>query len=289
MRLKSLVTPLSIAKTSDGCEYHPAQRRDLEMKGTRALTTLAAAAIVVAGCAGATPSTSGTSPTSAAGPAKAVGATTDNLGDGKIDALPAGTLYVQYLDVPQSVGAPITHAHIAGFVYTHVGTHRMAITGGETKDLKTGEAAFVPPNVGHTHSNPGPSANSWYFVSIRPNTARTATPTFPGQKEAFATADLAALPAGPHSLGLRVVTIQANGRTAAHKHGGMETILVLDGSVELRVQGAAMKTLQKGEGTSIQADTVLQISNKGTASAKFLAFFVTADGKPFSTDVDVSP
>jgi hypothetical protein len=64
---------------------------------------------------------------------------------------------------------------------------------------------------------------------------------------------------------------------------------VLDGSVELRVQGAAMKTLQKGEGTSIQADTVLQISNKGTAPAKFLAFFVTADGKPFSTDVDASP
>src|SRR5688572_11097897 len=259
------------------------------MKGTRALTTLAAAAVVVPGCPGRKPSTTGTSRTSQAGPAKAVGATTDNLGEGKIDALPAGTLYVQYLDVPQSVGAPITHAHIAGFVYTHVGTHRLAITGGETKDVKTGEAAFVPANIGHTHSNPGPSANSWYFVSIHPNTARTAAATFPGQKEAFATADLAVLPAGAYSLGLRVVAIQPNGRTAAHKHGGLETILLLAGSVEVRVQGDAMKTLQKGEGTSIQADTVLQISNKGTAPAKFLAFFVTADGKPFSTDVDASP
>jgi quercetin dioxygenase-like cupin family protein len=260
------------------------------MKGTRALTTLAATALVVAGCAGATPSTSRTtSPTTAASTAKAVGTTTDNLGDGKIDALPAGTLYVQYLDVPQSVGAPITHAHIAGYVYTHVGTHRLAITGGETKDLKTGEAAFVPPNVGHTHSNPGPSASSWYFVSIRPNSARTAAPTFPGQKEAFATADLAALPAGAYSLSLRVITIQPNGRTAAHKNGGLETMLVMDGSVEVRVQGAAAKTLQKGEGTSIQADTPLQLSNKGTVPAKLIAFFVTADGKPFVTDVDTSP
>jgi quercetin dioxygenase-like cupin family protein len=260
------------------------------MIGARALTSLGTVAILIAGCG--TAGTSTASPTIAASPAstaKAANATTDSLGDGKIDALPAGTLYIQYLEVPQSVGAPITHAHIAGYVYTSVGTHRLAITGGETKDLKAGEAAFVPANVGHTHTNPGPSASTWYFVSIRPNTARTAAPTFPGQKEAFASADLASLPAGAYSLGLRVVTIQPNGRTAAHKHGGLETILVLDGSVELRVQGAAAKTLQKGEGTSIQADTALQISNKGTAPAKFLAFFVTADGKPFSTDVDASP
>jgi quercetin dioxygenase-like cupin family protein len=253
------------------------------------LSFLAIAAMLVVGCGTVGPSTGGTSPTTAASTAKAEGAKTDTLGDGKIDALPAGTLYVQYLEVPQSVGAPITHAHIAGFVYTQVGTHRLAITGGETKDVKAGEAVFVPANVGHTHSNPGPSANTWYFVSIRPNTARGAAPTFPGQKEAFATVDLAALPAGAYSLGLRFVTIQPNGRTAAHKHGGLETILVMDGSVEVRVQGAAMKTLQKGEGTSIAADTVLQISNKGTVPAKFLAFFVTADGKPFSTDVEASP
>ncbi len=259
------------------------------MIGARALASLGIVAIVIAGCGTAGPSAASPSPATPASTAKAASATTDTLGDGKIDALPAGTLYVQYLEVPQSVGAPITHAHIAGFVYTQAGAHRLAITGGETKDLKAGEAAFVPVNIGHTHSNPGPSASTWYFVSIRPNTARTAAPTFPGQKEAFATADLAALPAGPYSLGLRVVTIQPNGRTAAHKHGGLETILVLDGSVEVRVQGAAAKTLQKGEGTSIQADTALQISNKGTAPAKFLAFFVTADGKPFSTDVDASP
>ena len=260
------------------------------MIGRGALTALAAAAVVIAGCAGATPSTARTaSPTTAASTAKATGSTTDNLGDGKIDALPAGTLYVQFLDVPQSVGAPITHAHIAGFVYTHVGTHRLAITGGDTKDVKAGEASFVPPNIGHTHSNPGPSANSWYFVSIRPNTARTAAATFPGKRRRSPRRDLAALPAGAYSLGLRVVTIQPNGRTAAHKNGGLETMLVMEGSVEVRVQGAAAKTLQKGEGTSIQADTPLQISNKGTVPAKVIAFFVTADGKTFSTEVDASP
>ena len=246
------------------------------------LTLLATTMIVTAGCGAATT-------TPPASTAKAEGAKTDNLGDGKITALPAGTLYVQFLDVPQAAGAPITHAHIAGFVYAFLGTHRLAIEGAETKELKAGEAGFVPANVGHTHSNPGTTASGWYFISIRPNTARTASPTFPGQKEAFATPDLPALPAGAYTLGLRLVTIQPNGRTAAHKHGGLESILVLEGSVEVRAQGASPKTVQKGEGTSIEADTALQVWNKGAAPAKFLAFFVTADGKAFSTDLDTSP
>ena len=105
----------------------------------------------------------------------------------------------------------------------------------------------------------------------------------------FATADLPALPDGAYTLGLRAVTVQPNGRTAAHKHGGRETIIALDGNVELHVQGAAVRTLKKGEGVTIEADTPVQMWNKGTAPAKFLAFFVTADGKAFSTDVDASP
>lgn len=258
------------------------------MTRTRFIALPMTAMILIAGCGAAAPSAS-TSPTTAASTAKAQGATTDSLGDGKIAALPAGVLYVNYLDVPQAAGAPITHAHIAGFVYTHLGAHRLAIEAGETKDVKAGEAAFVPANVGHTHSNPGTSASGWYFIAIRPATGRTAPATFPGQNEAFATPDLPALPAGAYSLGLRFVTVQPNGRTAAHTHGGLESILVLDGSVEVRVQGAAMKTLQKGEGTSIAADTALQVWNKGAVPAKFLAFFVTADGKAFSTDVETSP
>jgi quercetin dioxygenase-like cupin family protein len=264
-----------------------AARGGFEMMSTRFIAALAMAAIVIAGCGAAPPA--GASPTTAVNTAMSVGVQPAFVGDGRIDALPAGTLYIQYLEVPQSVGAPITHAHIAGFVYTSVGTHRLAITGGETKDLKAGEAAFVPANVGHTHTNPGPSASTWHFVSIRPNTARTAAPTFPGQKEAFATADLPAFPAGAYSLALRLVTIQQNGRTSARKHGGLMTFLVLEGSVEVRAQGASAKTLQSGEGTSIQADTPTQIWNKGSAPAKYLAFFVTGDGKTFVTELDTSP
>lgn len=261
------------------------------MRPVRFIALLAAATIVFAGCGGgaAAPTPTATSTTAAVATAKADGAATVSLGDGKITALPKGTLYVQFLEIPQPAGGVLAHAHIAGFVYGIEGTTRLAVVGGETKDLKPSEGGFVPADAGHTHSNPGATPNLWHFISIRPNTARTAAPTFPGQRELFATADLPALPDGAYTLGLRAVTVQPNGRTAAHKHGGLETIVVLDGSVELRAQGTALRTLKKGEGVSIQADTPLQISNKGTAPAKFLAFFVTADGKAFSTDVDASP
>jgi hypothetical protein len=58
-------------------------------------------------------------------------------------------------------------------------------TAARRRDLKAGGAAFVPPDAGHSHSNPGTSVNRWYFISIRPNTARTAPATFPGQKACF--------------------------------------------------------------------------------------------------------
>lgn len=275
------------------------------MKHVRVIGFLSIVLIIFAGCGGGAaapaPATSKATATTAAAAtaaastaaavatAKAEGAATVNLGDGKIASIPKGTLYVQYLEIPQAPAATLAHAHIAGFVYGLEGTSKVEIVGGESKDLKPTEAAFVPADTAHTHSNPGTTPDLWYFISIRPNTARTAPATFPGQKEVFATADLPTLTDGAYILGLRSVTVQPNGRTAAHKHGGRETILAIDGSVELHVLGAPVRTLKKGEGVTIEADTPVQMFNKGTTPAKFLAFFVTADGKAFSTDVDASP
>jgi len=267
---------------------------------TRFIAFLATATIVFSGCGGgAVPSPAATSATSAVSTATAEGFDVSGLGAPTISALPKGTLYVQYLEIPQPAGGSLAHAHIAGFVYAIVGTHRLAIVGGETKDLTPSEAgvfpradrqvAFVPADAAHTHSNPGTAPNLWYFISIRPNTARTAVPTFPGQKEVFATPDLPPLPDGAYTETLVFLTVQPSGRTEAHKHGGIETILVLDGSVEVHVQGAPTRTLAKGEGTFIPADTPMQIWNKGAATAKFLAFFVTANEKAFRTNVDTSP
>ncbi len=264
-----------------------------------ACTVLMAAALVAAACGpgsaapaatkSAAPAVAASPSASAATAASAVGQTSTKLADGTLAALPAGTLYINFLDVPQPPASPITHAHVGGFVYAVTGTHQMAIAGGETRDIKPGEAAFIGSDVAHTHANTGTTPIEWYFAALRPNGGRTAAPLFPGQTVVFESPDLPQQVPGKYLEQLNLVTLEKGGRTAAHKHGGIEAVVVLEGTVQVRVAGATMVTLTKGKGAYVPANTPLQATNSGDGAAKFLAFFVTPDGQPFSTNVDTAP
>ena len=219
-----------------------------------------------------------------------MGSVSVTLAQGKLAFLPEGTLFVNFLDVPQPADNTITHAHVAGFVYSVKGVHRLTIGTDPAKDIKPGEAGFVGADVVHSHTNPETTVSQWYFVSIRPATARGGAPLFPDQKTLYATADLPpTLPQGAYAEQLNVVTLSAGGRTAAHKHGGLEVVVVLEGTIELRTATGGAQTLAAGQGAVVFPNTALQALNKGTGTAKFLAFFVTKDGEAFSTNVDASP
>jgi quercetin dioxygenase-like cupin family protein len=225
-------------------------------------------------------------------PTDAVGQVSTKLADGPLAALPTLPLYVNVLDVPQQPGSPLQHAHIAGFVYVVSGTHRLALTGGDTKDSQPGQAVFVPQDVAHTHSNPGTTPSEWYFVALRNTNARAAAPTFPGQTTLYESPDLPAnaLPAEKKYVEqLNLVTLEKGGRTASHKHGGLEMVVVTDGAIQLKASGQQPLTLTKGKGTVVPPNTVLQATNMGDGQAKFLAFFVTPEGADFSTNVDTLP
>ena len=222
----------------------------------------------------------------------AVGFVTTKLAEGPLPELPStGQLFVTVLHVPQQPNAPITHAHIAGFVYTLSGTSQLAIQGGETSDIKAGEAGFVEVGIVHTHANPGPSANDWYFIGLRPTGTRILTPSFPGQSTMYDTGDLpvTALVAGKYTEQLNVTTLEKGGRTAAHKHAGLEILVILAGSVQLRTASAQPVTLTSGKGASVLPNTAMQVSNVGDGQAQWLAFFVTQEGQPLSTNLDTAP
>ena len=97
------------------------------------------------------------------------------------------------------------------------------------------------------------------------------------------------LPAGTYVETLNLVTLQPGGRTISHKHGGLEVVLVTEGSVEVRLPGGAKTTLNAGQTAKVPANTAVQAANAGTGVAKFLAFFMTADGQPFQTNLDAVP
>jgi quercetin dioxygenase-like cupin family protein len=210
-----------------------------------------------------------------------------------VTALPTGTLYINVIDIPQAPGNSITHEHVAGFVYVADGTHILAILNGPAQNLNAGEAGFVGAHVVHTHTNPGTVTSHWHFISIRPNTARTAPPTFPYQKVLYSTPDLPALATGYYCEVLRLAVAQPLGRSAAHMHSGIEVVFVLAGSVQLRTAGQSPVILNQGQGAYILPNTPLQVSNVSTGTsngvARFLALVIWPQQQPFETDLSQAP
>lgn len=261
--------------------------------GTAAPSTAASTAKSASPTVAAVASASASATASAAAkPQDAVGFVSAKLADGPLDALPTLPLFINVLDVPQPPASPIQHAHIAGFVYAVNGVHQLTIQESPAKDIKPGEAAFVPGNTAHTHANPGSTPSQWYFMGLRNTGARgTGALLFPGQVTLYESPDLTAtaFPPGKYVEQLNVITLEKGGRTAAHKHGGVEVVIVLDGTVSVRVAGGAPQTLTKGKGAVVPPNTVVQAVNTGDGPVKFLAYFVTADGAAFSTNVDTAP
>ena len=54
--------------------------------------------------------------------------------------------------------------------------------------------------------------------------------------------------AGKYTEGLRLVTVQPGGRSAAHMHSGFEAVFVLEGRVLIRSGGSAPTFLSAGQG-----------------------------------------
>lgn len=101
--------------------------------------------------------------------------------------------------------------------------------------------------------------------------------------------DEPSLGAGTYQELLNLVTLQPGGRTVSHKHGGVEWVIVVEGTIEVRTAGGTKATLTVGQTGKVAPNTAVQAVNTGTGVAKFLAFFVTADGQPFQTNLDTVP
>ena len=97
------------------------------------------------------------------------------------------------------------------------------------------------------------------------------------------------LAAGNYISTVQIVTVETGGRTVAHMHGGIESVYVLQGTIDFRLAGGARVILNRGQGAVVPPGTVLQAVNGGDAIAKFLAFMMTPETAQFQTNVDVAP
>lgn len=125
---------------------------------------------------------------------------------------------------------------------------------------------------------------------VVPATAQGATSTkLTENKLAVTEGSAPDLPTGSYLSTVSMVTLEKGGRTVAHKHGGVEAIYVLEGTVDFRTAAGARLMLTRGQGAVVPPGTALQAVNGGEVVAKFLAFFMTPETAAFQTNVDAAP
>jgi quercetin dioxygenase-like cupin family protein len=222
-------------------------------------------------------------------PAQGIGFASRDLADGHVDALPTGTLFANILSIAQPANSSIpAHSHVAIFIYVVSGTQTLSIQGQTPVTLEAGSATFLPNHVTHTHSNPGSSPNLWYVIGLRPRGVVT-TPSNVTAQPVYSTPDLPTFAFGAYSETLRMAILQPGGRSPAHKHSGLEVILVLAGTLTLHSLGQLPETLAAGQGAYVLPNTPLQVLNTGGTVGKYLAFLAWPAGQPFQTNVDQAP
>ncbi len=108
-------------------------------------------------------------------------------------------------------------------------------------------------------------------------------------KAPYATPDLPPLAAGQYTEGLRHVTVQSGGRSAAHMHSGIEGVLVIEGRVLIRSGANAPVYLTPGQGFYILPKIPVQLINAGTTVARTVVYSISPEGAPFSTELGQAP
>jgi hypothetical protein len=201
------------------------------------------------------------------------GVTTNILASGRLESIPPGTLFVNYLKLPQAAAGSIKHKHLAGFVYAVGGTVEMDVEGAAPLIIPPGQAAFIGANIMHNHLNSGAVANDWWFVALRPTASRPLATIVPGQKELYTTADLTQINAGPYTETLSNNLLPANG-VDRQSGQSLRVLYVLDGNVTVSGDAAMVGTVSAGQGAYSLPGANL-VMTAGPSGGHYLIFTLT--------------
>jgi hypothetical protein len=216
-----------------------------------------------------------------------VHARVEDLGAGRLDTLPSGSLFIRVVDFVQAPGTEFgSQKHQPGVEYQLEGVQDLSLQGGPTVVIHAGYSYFQP-SVSHIHANPGPGQNHWLFIALWPSSARTTPLVVPTARSIYESEDVAAggFPSGSSVEALQRVTLSPAGHTAAVSHSGPTALLVLSGSVRVVLSGHAPSTLSAQQGTYLTPGVGTQAFDPGSDDAQFLLFSVTPTSKPFEVGV----
>jgi mannose-6-phosphate isomerase-like protein (cupin superfamily) len=212
------------------------------------------------------------------------------LGVGHLVAPHQDTGYIAFFDIRQAPGLQADLTHQGGFMYMLEGAVRISELGAPPFEVKTDGAGYINWGASHTAENPGSAANHAYFLSENNAVFRASSGDgFPQvTRVLYASATLPTFQMVAHTMRLDRVVLAPGGRTAAHSSGGGHGFLVLEGSIEVRTQGAHT-FLAAGKASSVALGKAVQILNTSGTATRYLDFSFTADDQPFETTLDRAP
>ena len=204
---------------------------------------------------------------------KPAGVTANILATGHIDSIPTGTLFVNYLKLPQAAAGSIKHKHLPGFVYATWGAVEIDVDTASPLMVQPGEAAFIGANVMHNHLNPGASGNDWMFVALRPAASRPLATIVSGQRELYTTGDLTQISAGQYTETLTNNLLPANG-VDRQTGSSLRVLYVLSGKVTVSGDAGMAGSLATGAGAYWLPGSNLGVT-AGPTEAHYLLFTLT--------------
>jgi mannose-6-phosphate isomerase-like protein (cupin superfamily) len=124
-----------------------------------------------------------------------------------------------------------------------------------------------------------PWVNDWYFIAVRPASARGGAMPLPDASRVYESPDLDALSAGPYTEKLQVIILPVGGQTSVDHEPGPETFLVLSGEGTIQMNGDVPTPLGKSQAVLAQQGASVRLSNPGGDSLSVLSFSVVgSDG-----------
>ena len=87
---------------------------------------------------------------------------------------------------------------------------------------------------------------------------------------------------GGHEIIQMFLEAPANSTIARHTHPGVESTYVIEGEIQLQVDGQAPATYKPGEGFQVPAG-VIHGGRTGASPAKLVAHYIVEKGKPLAS------
>lgn len=90
-------------------------------------------------------------------------------------------------------------------------------------------------------------------------------------------------PAAGYETIIMDVTLDPGAAVARHTHPGIESTYIMEGEIELPVQGRPTQTLKAGEAFQIPPETPHAGGKPATAKTRLLVNYIVEKGKPLAT------